>query len=269
MPESTLPPAAAFAEYWEQRARRYASEGQGLRAVCSYGMPGFYNHSIQLTQRAALRPWLKVTPGTSVLDVGCGIGRWSRRLAMRGARVTGVDLSPTMIGEAAARAAQDGVADRCRFLVADIAELDLGERFDLILCVTVLQHILDPGRHRRALQRLRAHLADAGRLVLLEAVPSTPTHRCDTKAFRALTSDAYHRLFAEVGLRLEQVTGVDTAPLKSVVLPAYRRLPRPLAYLGLAAATALSLPCDLALGRRLVSRSWHKVMVLRPAVDAP
>jgi hypothetical protein len=67
---------------------------------------------------------------------------------------------------------------------------------------------------------------------------------------------------------VERVTGVDTAPLKAVVLPMYARLPRPLAYVGLAAATALSLPIDLALGRHLVSFSWHKVMVLRCAAEA-
>ena len=268
MHEQAVPPPATFAQYWEQRARRYASKGHGLRAVCSYGMPGFYNYAIHLTQRLALRPWFSVDRGSSVLDVGCGIGRWTHRLAARGAWVTGVDLSPTMVAEARARAARDGVAERCRFLVGDVVELDLGERYDLVLCVTVLQHILDPERHRRALDRLRAHLSDAGRLVLLEAVPSYPTRRCDTKAFRAIAWDRYYGLFNEVGLRLERVTGVDTAPLKSVVLPIYAGLPRPLAYLGLAAATALSLPIDLVFGRRLISWSWHKVMVLRRAEAA-
>src|ERR1700690_3569918 len=33
----------------------------------------------------------------SVLDVGCGRGRWSKEFAARGARVTGVDISPEAI----------------------------------------------------------------------------------------------------------------------------------------------------------------------------
>ncbi len=94
--------------YWEERARRFAAEGDGLAAVCSYGMPGFYNRAIHLTQRLALAPWLRVTRGMRVLDVGCGVGRWSRLLATRGADVTGVDLSPTMIREAQAQAAGGG-----------------------------------------------------------------------------------------------------------------------------------------------------------------
>ncbi|TLY69775.1 MAG: methyltransferase domain-containing protein, partial [Gammaproteobacteria bacterium] len=74
--------------YWEERAQRFAVEGEGLAAVCSYGMPAFYNRVIDLSQRLALAPWLRVRPGTSVLDVGCGVGRWCRELARRGARVT-------------------------------------------------------------------------------------------------------------------------------------------------------------------------------------
>ena len=129
--------------YWEDRARRFAAEGDGLAAVCAYGMPEFYNRAIHLTQRLALAPWLRVAPGTRVLDVGCGVGRWSRLLAARGAQVTGIDLSATMIAEAQRRAAAAGVAGRCRFLVQDSALLNIGERFDLVLGVTVLQHMLD------------------------------------------------------------------------------------------------------------------------------
>ena len=56
--------------YWEDRARRFAAEGDGLAAVCAYGMPEFYNRAIHLEQRLALEPWLKVDAGTRVLDVG-------------------------------------------------------------------------------------------------------------------------------------------------------------------------------------------------------
>ena len=86
--------------YWEDRAQRFAGEREGLAAVCSYGMPEFYNRVIDWEQRLALAPWLRVPAATRVLDVGCGVGRWSRLLAGRGADVLGVDLSPTMIAQA-------------------------------------------------------------------------------------------------------------------------------------------------------------------------
>lgn len=256
------PPLYQPSVYWEQRARQFAGEGAGLAAVCSYGMPEFYNRAIQLEQRLALRSWIKVQPGTRVLDVGCGVGRWSRLLASRGAHVTGVDLSPTMIAQAERRAESEGVADRCRFQVQDVSRLQVGGEFDLVLGVTVLQHILDPDLLRSAVQRMAAHLAPGGRMVLLEAAPLAVVRRCDTTVFKARRRDAYVELFRECDLRLRAVTGVDPAPMRTWLLPHVRRLPRNLSMSLLILTTALSLPVDALLGRRAVNQSWHAVFVL-------
>ena len=225
--------------YWDDRARRFAAEGDGLAAVCAYGMPGFYNRAIHLTQRLALSRWLRVRPGTRVLDVGCGVGRWSRLLASRGAEVTGIDLSATMIGEARRRAAAAGLSGRCRFLVQDSAQLNIGGQFDLVLAVTVLQHMLDPESVRSALQRMAAHLAPGGRMVLLEAAPTYVARDCDSTVFQARHRGAYLQLFGECGLRVQAITGVDPAPFRPRLLPHLPRLPRPVSMTALALATAL------------------------------
>ncbi len=88
-----------------------------------------------------------------------------------------------MIAQARHRAATEGVAGRCRFAVADLARLDLGERFDLVLGVTVLQHILDPGAFRAALAAMAGHLAPGGRMVLLEAAPTAAIESLRFNAF--------------------------------------------------------------------------------------
>lgn len=59
--------------------------------------------------------------GKDVLDIGCGDGRTSRRLAGRGASVLGVDPDETAI----ARARAGGTGDACRFRAADVLELVL------------------------------------------------------------------------------------------------------------------------------------------------
>lgn len=256
-------PAYRPAEYWEDRARRYAVEGDGLAAVCSYGMPRFYNRLIHFCQRRALEPWLKTAPGMRVLDVGCGIGRWSRLLAARGARVTGVDLSPTMIAEAQRRAAASGLAGRCRFIVQDSAALEIAGSFDLILCVTMLQHLPDVSAMHTALRRMALHLAPHGRLVLLEAAPARIATRCDTPVFAARHRAVYLRLFRECGLEVRALSGVDPAPFKMWLLPHLPRLPRLLGLAALALATALSAPIDALWGRMLSERSWHAVFVLQ------
>jgi ubiquinone/menaquinone biosynthesis C-methylase UbiE len=250
------------AAYWEDRARRFAGEGDGLAAVCSYGMPSFYNRLIDFCQRRALAPWLEVSPGTRVLDVGCGVGRWSRLLAARGAIVTGVDLSPTMIAEAERRARECGLASRCRFIVEDSSRLEIGERFELILCVTMLQHVLDVSALSAAVRRIAGHLAPAGRLVVLEAAPARPATQCDTSVFRARQRGFYLRLFRDCGLSVRAISGVDPAPFKRWLLPHLPRLPRALSLAALAAATGLSAPIDAVCGRLARERSWHAVFVL-------
>lgn len=250
-------------DYWERRAQRFANLDDGLPAVCSYGMPAFYNRAIELTQRKALLPYLQVKPGERVLDVGCGVGRWSLPLAEAGAVVTGIDLSATMIAEAARRAEARGVDKRCLFLQQDVAAPELDSCFDLILCVTVLQHVLDDHHCRGAISALAERLCSGGRMVLLEAAPRRISMRCNTDVFRARTEGEYLDWFHQAGLTLEGVRGVDPAPFKIWYLPYHRSLPPLLARSALGLVTLCSLPLDLALGGIAGRTAWHKVFSLR------
>jgi cyclopropane fatty-acyl-phospholipid synthase-like methyltransferase len=128
-----------IAAFWEARAARFAAEGRGLAAVCGYAMPEFYNRAIDLTQRWALRePLRSLEPGASVLEYGCGIGRWSREIARRGCDVVGMDFSASMLAEADRRTRAAGLASGCRFLAGDVSRFDLGRRFEVVFGVTVL-----------------------------------------------------------------------------------------------------------------------------------
>lgn len=64
-----------------------------------------------------------------VLDVGCGTGELSVHLALTGHTVTGIDLSPTAVERARARASERGAA--VEFVVGDVLEpADRQNRFD-------------------------------------------------------------------------------------------------------------------------------------------
>jgi SAM-dependent methyltransferase len=70
-------------------------------------------------------------PPARVLDVGTGTGAAALIAAERwpDAEVLGIDVSPAMIEVAAAKDVRPGV----RFEVADVAELDPGEGYDLVV----------------------------------------------------------------------------------------------------------------------------------------
>lgn len=79
------------------------------------------------------------TPCREALEIGCGTGAFSRRLAKSSDRVLALDLSPNMIRVARERSAQFPNID---FRVADVLELELpAEKFDCIATITTLHHL--------------------------------------------------------------------------------------------------------------------------------
>jgi len=80
----------------------------------------------------------------TVCDVGCGSGRFVNALAQRGAQVTGLDFAPTMLELARKLVAESGVADRCDFVLSDVADWKIREEFDLVIAIGFWDYIADP-----------------------------------------------------------------------------------------------------------------------------
>jgi hypothetical protein len=90
----------------------------------------------------------------SVLDVGYGLGHYARALAQLGVRdYTGIDFaSPAGPPELVAK----GYEFRQRVDASD-PDLDLGRRFDLIVVIDVIFHIVGTARFTQAVDNLRKH----------------------------------------------------------------------------------------------------------------
>ncbi len=70
--------------------------------------------------RPATERLLDIRPGQRVLDVACGNGNFSRRLAELGAEVLGIDFSPTLIDHARARSG--GCGENPHYQVVDATD---------------------------------------------------------------------------------------------------------------------------------------------------
>jgi SAM-dependent methyltransferase len=115
---------------------------------------------------ADLRVWEELASrctgpsGADVLDLGCGTGRVSLFLALRGHHVTGIDRDPQIAGELGRRAAAAGL--RVEALCADASAFELAGRFDLVAAPMQLVQLLRQGVRMALLQRARAHLRPGG-----------------------------------------------------------------------------------------------------------
>jgi len=89
----------------------------------------------------------KLSPlkGKTVLDVGCGSGRYCFAYAQRGAtKVVGVDFAEAMIKIAMQLANKLGVADRCEFRVGKFPEAVADGPFDASTAMGFFDYIADP-----------------------------------------------------------------------------------------------------------------------------
>jgi 2-polyprenyl-3-methyl-5-hydroxy-6-metoxy-1,4-benzoquinol methylase len=182
---------------------------------------------------------LSIDPRWEVLDVGTGRGRFGLHFAARGCRVVGVDLNPDMLELTREAARKRGLEERFEVRSGDAQALrDFeDERFDVVLCMELFDHLPDLGC---ALREVRRVLRPDGRLVF-SYVPSESLYgalgnalrgalRCarpDPRLIsRTYSSAAIRANLAEVGLALERYWGIGLLCLNAQtrVLPRRRGL---------------------------------------------
>jgi len=96
-------------------------------------------------------------PGERVLDVGCGTGHLTKKIAEAGANVVGVDASAAMIAEA-----RRNFPD-LQFEIADATAMHFAQSFDAVFSNAALHWVRPPDA---AVARMHEALQPGGRLVI-------------------------------------------------------------------------------------------------------
>lgn len=189
-----------------------------------------------------------VPAGAHILELGSGAGRVTRPLLERGFRVTAVDESAEMLERVSAL---DG---RVRTIRSPIEELDLGERFEVVMLASFLVHNGDLTVRRGMLRACRSHVTDEGCVLIqregADYHTNLPRERVDpggytvrivsaepvgdgvnevhaeylfpdavwTQTFRArpLTKEQFEQVLEEAGLRVDKYLTEDGVWVRAV-----------------------------------------------------
>ena len=102
--------------------------------------------------------------GKTVLDVGCGTGRFSKKVASEAEHVTLLDFSSKMLEEARKELKY---FNNISFKNLDIEEAALpsDEKYDVIILLYVMHHIRGA---EKVIEKLKSHLTDNGQIIILD-----------------------------------------------------------------------------------------------------
>lgn len=118
----------------------------------------------------------------SVLDAGCGTGRVAIELAARGLDVAGSDVDAQMLAQARAKAPE------LAWVESDLAALDLGRTFDVVVMAGNVILFVEPGTEEACVAGAARHVGTGGYLI------------AGFRLARGVTTDAWDGWLRNAGL---------------------------------------------------------------------
>lgn len=264
--------------FWNKTAKKFGGKDD-YTAVLIPSSKGLWNWYVNFIQRTAVEGNLQHLSGKTVLDLGCGVGRWSARLAIGNKRVIGIDLSREMVKHAKKQIAKKKLLN-VEFVVASAQNLPFApEIFDATLSVTVLQHIVDNVAFRSATSEMVRTLKSKGQIILLEFMNNEFDNF--NPQFPTISHDYEEAFKIDKKLKLMEVRGVDLSlflkPLNGIIKKHGRYLDQleghsvsntyvflsQFFYFLSSLACVFSVPFDLAFRDVFLKYTEHKINVFR------
>ena len=182
-------------------------------------------HDINPLRLGYIEQYAGTLRGKKVIDIGCGGGILSESMALKGAQVTGIDMGETPLSVAELHSFDTGVDINYQQITAEEIAQQQAERYDVVTCMEMLEHVPDPSSIIAACSQLvkpNGHiffstinrnpkafaLAILGAEYVLNMLPKG-THEY-AKFIRPSELEAWGRQY---GLNLHNVSGMTYNPL--------------------------------------------------------
>jgi 2-polyprenyl-3-methyl-5-hydroxy-6-metoxy-1,4-benzoquinol methylase len=176
-------------DYFNREAQRFDAIYENRKPLLQRVVDRAFR-SVVVERFKLIRNLAPMTGSWSVLDVGCGSGRYALALAGAGAtRVVGVDVAASMIELACQQAVAAGVGDRCDFHTAAFMDFQTTERFDVSVATGYFDYLEDPLPHLRRMVEVTR-----GRLFI--SVPKRLEYRVPVRKLRFAFEHGYVRFYS-------------------------------------------------------------------------
>lgn len=197
--------------------------------------------------------WLDARPGEDILDIGCGDGTYTAKVARAGARVLGIDIHPRWLPFAQ----RHHSSERCSFAQMNAEEMDLpAGSFDKVMSLCVIEHF---NRDEVVMGHVARVLRPGGRFVFSADSLSNPgisdderqRHQRRYAVNMFFTREIVAAKLGRAGMALEKTQYILHRPLDLALariswkldnLPGWLGIVRVLATIGLWIAWAIAAP---------------------------
>jgi len=187
-------------------------------ALANYADPAYYTHCYRARKHdVEYYTHLGRACTGSVLEFGCGNGRVSLAMAQAGANVCGVDLSRPMLDDFERRLqkAASPVRDRIRLVHGDMREVNVGQRFALVVApFNVMLHLYTTSDIEQFLRNVISHLEPGGQFVCDVSLPLAADLARDPK--RRLKAPSF--VHPETKQKIDYVERFEYDPIRQLLV---------------------------------------------------
>ncbi len=151
--------------FWDQRYETHGHTGYKDQLVYCYDQP----LRLKAVNEALSNSGIFLNKFSQMLDLGCGVGDFIDKFAKNDVKVTGIDISADVVKKCHERFRDFPNVTVCNSKIEEMSFPN--DSFDVVISVTVLQHIVDSDAFSKAIRNVVGVTKIGGHILVFESSP--------------------------------------------------------------------------------------------------